>query len=150
MMHSLFSFFWLFSGCFDIHNFLLFVLLCKAEMAAVFIAIHFVFHREALFHWFWVWVIQLPWIWHCKPFQWVCRIWLWLQPVRFLSGCILMEHLIIMFLPSTSIYLFAAFRYPDKDVQYHFFRNYLADRPSEVCKFNTLSSLETKLTEKYP
>lgn len=32
-------------------------------------------------------------------------------------------------------------RYPDKDVQYHFFRNYLQpDKPSEVCEKTQLKS----------
>jgi hypothetical protein len=46
-----------------------------------------------------------------------------------------------MVMPSNT-HSVASCRYPDKDVQYHFFRNYLSDRPSEVCQFNTLSSLD--------
>jgi len=26
-------------------------------------------------------VIQLLGLWHCKPLQWICRLWMWLHPV---------------------------------------------------------------------
>ena len=48
------------------------------------------------------------------------------------------QLIIVMLLISRTFGCF--FRYPDKDAQYHFFRNYMQpDRPSEVC--------ETKPTE---
>lgn len=58
--------------------------------------------RKTLFHWFWVWIIQLQRIWHCKPLQWICRIWMRLWLV-----CFLLYYTVDQFLPNSSLIMLA-------------------------------------------